>query len=81
MEHMNDMNPKEQTEFDRLRRKVADAIAEYLKADYGHKSYEGTWELLIAYPDYFQDSTGTAAPEMYQLTLHCYVLGPGRHYD
>lgn len=68
-------------EFNKVRRQVAGAIAKALEDDCGHKSYEGQWELLVSYPDYFQDETGSALPDMYQITLHCYVLGPGRHYD
>ena len=64
-----------------MRRRVADYIREYLKDDCGHKSYEGTWELLVSYPNYFEDETAEAAPDFFQITLHCYVLGPGRHYD
>ena len=68
-------------EFGKVRRQVADAIAEYLKDDCGHKSYEGTWELLCSYPNYFEDETATAPPDFYRITLHCYILGSGAHYD
>lgn len=67
--------------FNRLRKRVADAIAKYLEDDYGHKSYEGTWEMLISFPNYFDDETATAKPDFYRITLHCYVIGPARHYD
>lgn len=75
------MNEKEQKLFAELRKKVAAYICEDLKEDYGHKSHEGTWELLVGFPNYFKDETATAKPDFYQVTLHCYVLGPGRHYD
>lgn len=74
------MTGREQERFADLRQKVAQAIRHYLQDDCGHKSYEGTWEMLISYPSYFDDETATAAPDFYQLTLHCYVLGPHRHY-
>lgn len=75
------MNKKDQERFSVLRKKVADYIRWYLEDDCGHKSYEGTWEALASYPSYFEDETGTAEPDFYRLTLHCYVLGPSRHYD
>lgn len=75
------MNEQEQELFAELRKKVADYICEDLKEDYGHKPYEGTWELLVGFPNYFEDETATEKPNFYQVTLHCYVLGPGRHYD
>jgi len=68
-------------EFGLLRQRVAKAIEAILAEDGYCKSYEGTWELLVSYPDYFDDKTGTAAPDFYRITLHCYVLGPARHYD
>lgn len=75
------MTKKESQLFSQLRMQVAGYICEYLKDDCGHKSYEGTWEVLISYPNYFDDDTATAPPDFYRVTLHCYVLGPGRHYD
>lgn len=68
-------------EFNALRRTVADAIRKALALDGYCKSYEGTWELLVSYPDYFEDETATAPPDFYRITLHCYVLGPSRHYN
>lgn len=67
--------------FHKLRKKVMAAIRRQLEDDAGCKSYEGTFEWLIGYPCYFADETGTAQPDFYTLTLHCYVLGPGRHYE
>ena len=75
------MNQLQMNRFNRLRKTVANAIEEYLKDDCGHKSYEGTWELLVSYPSYFEDETATAKPDYYRITLHCYVIGPSRHYD
>lgn len=75
------MTPDERKKFLTLRKKVAKYIEEYLEEDCGHKSYEGTWELLVSYPNYFEDETASAPPDFFQITLHCYVLGPGRHYD
>lgn len=67
--------------FDRLRERTANAIAYELQHNGGAcKSYEGTWEVLTSFPDYFQDETGTADADFVEITLHCYVLGPHRHY-
>ncbi len=68
-------------EFNKVRRQVANAIAKYLKDDCVHKSYEGTWDMLVSYPNYFEDETATSNPDFYQINLHCYVLGPDRHYS
>jgi len=75
------MSREERKLFMSIRKKVASYICEYIKEDCGHKSYEGIWELLVSYPSYFEDETGTSNPDFYRITLHCYVLGPGRHYN
>lgn len=67
--------------FCNLRKRVAKAIHEELIEAPCHKSYEGTWEITVGYPDYFDDDTATAGPDFYRIVLHCYVLGPGRHYN
>lgn len=67
--------------FHRLRQKVMQEIAEQLEYDPACKSYEGAFEWTVCYPSYFDDATGAAKPAAYILTLHCYVLGPGRHYN
>lgn len=46
-----------------------------------HKSYDGTWELRVAYPNYFEDETANAEPDYYSIQLHCYAIGPSRHYE
>lgn len=45
-----------------------------------HKSYEGTFELLLSFPCYFDDGADKDKPDYFEITLHCYVLGPHRHY-
>ena len=75
------MDKKFYEEFCAIRQRTANAIAKALEEDWDCKSYEGTWELLVSYPDYFEDETATAPPDFYRITLHCYILGPGRHYD
>lgn len=54
---------------------------------YGCKHYEGTFEILFSYPSYFDvpsyfDTSdylndGSDGVVIY---LHCYVIGPHRHY-
>lgn len=71
----------EKERFNALRKMVMNAIAKELARDCGCKSYEGTFEWTACYPNYFDDPEGTAEPSLYVLTLHCYVLGPTRHYN
>lgn len=66
--------------FDNLRKTVMKAIAKEFEEDGYGKSYEGTFEWTTCYPNYYDDPDGTAEPEFYVLELHCYVLGPFRHY-
>ena len=35
----------------------------------------------MEYPNAFEDETGEAEPSFYLIKLHCYVLGPNRHYE
>lgn len=49
-----------------------------------HKSYEGTFELLFSYPNYFDELNAEKEiddPDYVKIILHCYVLGPHRHYE
>lgn len=68
--------------FLKLRRYVLDALG---KMDMEYcKSYEGSFELLINYPNYFDENCGdtpTDNPDCVTINLHCYVLGPRRHYE
>lgn len=66
--------------FRKLRKRVMKAISE-IDLSYGCKSYEGTFEWTVCYPNYFEDETGDMGSTSFVLTLHCYVLGPARHYD
>ena len=60
--------------FDALRKLTMDAIGRELEIDYCGKSYEGIFEWTVCYPSYYDDPDAKAG-------LHCYVLGPGRHYE
>lgn len=66
--------------FAALREKTNHAIKMALSVDSHCKSYEGSWELNLCFPDYFQDEDGKAPPDFVEIMLHCYVLGPSRHY-
>lgn len=66
--------------FSRLRKKVMQAIKRELEYDSYSKSYEGTFEWTECYPSYFEEEEGRTSIH-YRLTLHCYLLCPGRHYD
>lgn len=57
-------------------------IKKALTIDCSCKSYEGFMELVIEFPDYFEmDRSKEDAPNQYVIRLHCYVLGPARHYE
>ena len=73
------MKPVER--FKRLRKVVMKAIREQLADDPCCKSYEGTFEWTVCYPNYFDDDTGDSGACFFKLVLHCYVIGPGRHYE
>lgn len=68
-------------QFDELRQRLMKAIAVEVTLGYGHKSYEGSWEITETYPSYFEDPAGNAPPETVMIQLHCYVIGPHRHYQ
>lgn len=74
------MTKAEHERFKALRKTVANMIRAELDKDQCCKSYEGTWEVMASYPNFFEDETGIAPPDCYIIRLHCYVLGPSRHY-
>lgn len=76
-----------------FRKLVFAGVAKALAQDGHCKSYEGTVELHTCWPNYFEANGqenwgmtaafgGSSDPHgmHYKLVLHCYVLGPGRHY-
>ena len=76
------MTKAEHERFKALRKKVMDAVGWELTENDGYgKSYEGAFELIVVYPNYYEDYDATQGPESYCIRLHCYVLGPSRHYD
>lgn len=64
-------------EFLKLRKRVFDALSK-IDMSCGCKSYEGTFEISIEYNNYFEQEND----DIYDVVikLHCYVLGPARHY-
>ncbi len=74
------MTRQEHAKFAALRKQVAAYIAKILEDDSGCKSYEGAWELLVSYPNYFEDETATAQPDFYQITLFPLRCGTRKLY-
>lgn len=74
---------KDYKRFLTMRHRVMNAIRIELEKDNSCKSYEGTFEILVSYPDYFERTYENKQdePNIYIIRLHCYVLGPGRHYE
>ena len=70
----------EKERFLTLRRKLFEAIRKELEIDCGCKSYEGTLEVTLCFPNYFEDEYCDEGVTYYVIELHCYVLGPNRHY-
>ena len=66
-----------------LRRRVMQAIHRELELNDYCKFYEGTFEIFVSYPNYFDREYDNKPdePDFYIIRLHCYVLGPGRHYE
>lgn len=75
------MTRHEQQRFQTLRQRVMKAIAKELEEDSYCKSYEGTFEIVTCYPNYFEDETGERGPNVYCVRFDSYVLGPHRHYE
>lgn len=71
----------ERDRFRELRRRLFIMIGKALKEDHCHKSYEGAIELTVEYPNYFEDTAAVDYTVWYHLKIHCYVLGPQRHYE
>jgi hypothetical protein len=60
-----------------LRVDLLAAIQERIDADGYCKSYEGMIKLV--WPSWNQIDNGTEEP--WTVELHCYLIGPSRHYD
>lgn len=75
------MSSRDAERFRKLRGKLFSMIEKQLEDDPCCKSYEGALEVMCEYPNYFEDKNAESLPLVYRITLHCYVLGPARHYD
>lgn len=73
------MTEDERNWFISLRGKVFDLIRKILADDPMCKSYEGLFEISAQYGDYFEEYS--TEPEIVVITLHCYLLGKGRHHQ
>lgn len=66
-----------------VRAELFKAIAECLKEDGHCKSYEGA--LVVNLPNYFEETAaadhfGWHGRGAWTIELHCYLIGPNRHY-
>ena len=61
-----------------LRKRLFGLIERQLKRDNCCKPYEGSLEVHIEYDDYFEDYR--EEPYAVFIYLHCYCVGPDRHY-
>lgn len=66
-------------EFFELRKKVNEAIRHAWASGEPGKSYEGIWEVTCEYPG--ADEGDAEGPCAWMIVLHCYLLGPSRHYS
>lgn len=75
------LSPEFERDFTKLRKKLNNCI-NYLR-DRGEpgKSYEGLWEITIGTPDATEDPNAELPPDWCKIVLHCYLVGPSRHYQ
>lgn len=66
--------------FDACRKRLWKLLADTDMAG-GCKSYEGTLEIRLVYPNFFESPMKLPEPDAVRIKLDCYVLGPTRHYD
>lgn len=74
---MTPTKPWPTAKIDALRQLVFAGIDVALAVDGHHKSYEGALGVEALWPSRFEPDH----VESYAVHLHCYVLGPSRHYD
>ena len=68
-------------DFGKLRKRLNDCIWWIKEQGEPGKSYEGAWEITFGIPDAIDDPEAVKGPDYCKITLHCYLVGPGRHYD
>ena len=67
--------------FNELRVMVNETIAWMWEQGEPGKSYEGEWEITMHYPGESEDEEAKQDADYWQIQLHCYLIGPGRHYS
>ena len=77
---MDGLKKSEMQRFFALRKRLFDAIREALAEDNHCKSYEGAFEITQCFPNYFDYEYETGNGCLFVIELHCYVVGPNRHY-
>ena len=65
-------------EFFKLRKKVNEAIRHAWANGEPGKPYDGEWEVTCCYAGAYEGRVEFR--EEWKIELHCYLLGPGRHY-
>lgn len=63
-----------------LREKVFNAVRYCKERGEPGKSYEGTFEVHFEYPSWCDNDDIKAPPCFCEIRLHCYLIGPSRHY-
>lgn len=76
-------SPEHWARFVQIRSELFKAIAQSLAEDGHCKSYEGA--LVIHLPNYFEESEATRGygwfgTGAWTIEMHCYLIGPNRHY-
>lgn len=64
-----------------LRRRVFEAIEAIRATGEGGKSYEGTFEIRYDFEECNALDEIEDKPIGVEIVLHCYLLGPARHYS
>lgn len=75
------MSEKDKKLFEELRTMVNDAIHHAWEQGEPGKSYEGEWEITCHFPGAGEYDKGEdSSPDCWHVVLHCYLIGPSRHY-
>ena len=72
---------KFERDFTALRKRLNTCINWLREQGEPGKSYEGAWDIQIGIPDATDDPDAKLPPDYCKITLHCYLLGPSRHYE
>jgi len=75
------LSPEFERDFTALRKRLNTCINWLQEQGEPGKSYEGTWEIRIEMPDATDDPNAELPPDWCKIKLHCYLIGPSRHYE